>query len=640
MRVLCIGPAGENLARQACVLSGPKDAAGGGAGMGVIMGSKKLKAIAARGSKDITYAHPKEYLDYFKEQIDVLMTHKWIKALGRLGTPLLGRAGAIGGWSAGDPKRSVEERHEAEGLFAENLLPYSVGMAACAGCAVHCRHRHLVTEGRYACRGEGPEAGGLHVVPGHDPEAALYFNDLVNRLGLSTGVGSTVSWAIKLVEEGVIDESVGYPLKKGDNDAVERLINDIAYRRGFGDILADGKFALDRLPPEAAEGMGFLHGAMAAGGANYGNSLVPRSFVFGHLTSSLPGHIHRSRQGIDILRLPAEVLKKLYDGHTISTDMREYEGKAYMIYWHEILYAVCDALGFCRFQTVMCSANCPEYEEYSQLIRLTTGLDMPESYLREVGERLYTQERMLLWRFGYGDRELASTAQLRGDSYVLNGEKHFAQYAHVADVILTLARDEASGEAVWLLVDGGSEGIDVTPVSTTGGDHQCHVTFRDTPVPAANRLPGDGWPVLERTLQRAAVATCGFAAGAANKVLEFTVEYARTRVQFGRPIATFQAVRHRCADMAVEVDGARFITYEAAWGLSEGIPSEMEVSVAKAYVSDAVREVMAHGHQVHGAIGFSEEHPMPLYSRRAKMTEAMFGNANLHRERVAERLGL
>ena len=241
---------------------------------------------------------------------------------------------------------------------------------------------------------------------------------------------------------------------------------------------------------------------------------------------------------------------------------------------------------------------------------------------------------------GYGDRELSSTVQLRGDSYVLNGEKHFAQYAHVADVILTLARDEASGEAVWLLVDRGSEGIDVTPVSTTGGDHQCHVTFRDTPVPAANRLPGDGWPVLERTLQRAAVATCGFAAGAANKVLEFTVEYARTRVQFGRPIATFQAVRHRCADMAVEVDGARFITYEAAWGLSEGIPSEMEVSVAKAYVSDAVREVMAHGHQVHGAIGFSEEHPMPLYSRRAKMTEAMFGNANLHRERVAERLGL
>ncbi|MEE9286150.1 MAG: acyl-CoA dehydrogenase family protein [Dehalococcoidia bacterium] len=241
---------------------------------------------------------------------------------------------------------------------------------------------------------------------------------------------------------------------------------------------------------------------------------------------------------------------------------------------------------------------------------------------------------------GFGDRELATTARPQGDGYLLNGEKHFVQYAHVADVILTLARDEASGDPVWLLVDRGSRGIDVTPFSTTGGDHQCHVTFADTPVPAGNRLPGDGWELLDRLLQRGAVATCGYASGAAQKVLEFTVEYARTRVQFGRPIATFQAVRHRCADMAVEVDGARFITYEAAWGLSEGLPSELEVSVAKAYVSDAVRDVMAHGHQVHGAMGFSEEHPMPLYSRRAKMTEVLFGNANLHRERVAERLGL
>ena len=405
MRVLCIGPAGENLARQACVITGPKDAAGGNQGMGVIMGSKNLKAIAARGSKDITYAHPEEVLDYFKRQVDVLMTHKWIKALGKLGTPLLRRAGAAGGWSAGDPKRSAEERQEAEGLFAENLLPYSVGMAACSGCAVHCRHRHLVTEGRYACRGEGPESGGLGVSQTNDPEAAFYFNDLVNRLGLDSSVGSTVSWAIKLVEKGIIDETVGYLLKKDDSDAVERLINDIAYRRGFGDIMADGKFALDQLPPEAATDMGYLHGAMHAGGGNYGNSWVPRSFVFGQLTSTIPGHIHRSRQGIDILRLPAEVLQNIYDGRSVSTDMSSYEGKAYMIYWHEILFAVCDALGCCRHLTLQNSPNCPKYEEYSELIRLTTGLDMPESYLREVGERTYTQERMMYWRFGYGERE-------------------------------------------------------------------------------------------------------------------------------------------------------------------------------------------------------------------------------------------
>jgi aldehyde:ferredoxin oxidoreductase len=263
-----------------------------------------------------------------------------------------------------------------------------------------------VTEGRYATRGEGPEAGGLHISQTNDPEAAFYFSNLVNRLGLDSSTGSTVAWAIRLYEKGIIDDSVvGYSLKQGDTDAVERLINDIAYRRGFGDVLADGKFALDRLPPEAADGMGFLHGAMSAGGGNYGNSFVPRSFVFGQLTSTIPGHIHRSRQGIDILRLPAEVLQKLYDGHFISTDISSYEGKAYMIYWHEILFAICDALGCCRHLSVQNSANCANYAEYSQLIRLTTGLDMPESYLRELGERTYTQERMLYWRFGYGERE-------------------------------------------------------------------------------------------------------------------------------------------------------------------------------------------------------------------------------------------
>ena len=140
---------------------------------------------------------------------------------------------------------------------------------------------------------------------------------------------------------------------------------------------------------------------MGRGGGNF----VPRAFTFGQLVSSLPSHIHRSHPGIDVLRLPAEVIQKLYDGHSVSTDMGSYESKAYMVYWHEMINAVCDALGFCHFQTVMNSANCPQYEEYSQLIHLSTDMDMPEPYLRELAERTYTLERMLLWRFGYGDRE-------------------------------------------------------------------------------------------------------------------------------------------------------------------------------------------------------------------------------------------
>ena len=243
---------------------------------------------------------------------------------------------------------------------------------------------------------------------------------------------------------------------------------------------------------------------------------------------------------------------------------------------------------------------------------------------------------------GFVNSSLSTIARRDGNAYVLNGTKHFVQYAQVSDMILTLAVEEASGEAVWLLVDRNAEGVDVTHLSTTGGDQQCHVTFRDTPVPDGNRLTGDtdAWAVLGRAVQRGAVALCAYLSGAGQKVVDLSVEYAKTRVQFGRPISAFQAVRHRCADMAADALGARFLTYEAAWMVSEGLPAELEVSNAKACVGDAIWSVMTGGHQVHGSIGFTEEHPMPLYSRRAKVGQSMFGNADLHRERVAERLGL
>jgi len=400
MRVICIGPAGENLVHGACLITGRKDAAGGIGGMGTVMGSKKLKAIAARGSKDIAIAYPSELLDYYKEQTDLLMTRKWIKALGRLGTAVIARASLGRDWGIAADEKPIGGR---SGPYAEDILPYSLGMAACTGCAAHCRHRHLVSDGPYAGPpGEGPELSVLGISQNNDIETVMYINDLVNSLGLSTHTGFDISWATRLYEEGIInEETVGYPLRRGDVATIERLLKDMAYRRGFGDILADGKFALDRLPPGAADTVGFIKGAMSG----IGGSFVPRAFVFGQLVSSLPSHIHRSRPGIDVLRLPADVIQKLYDGHSVSTDMGSYEGKAYMVYWHEMINAVTDAMGFCHFQTVMNSANCPQYEEYSQLIRLSTDLNMPESYLRELAERTYTLERMLLWRFGYGDRE-------------------------------------------------------------------------------------------------------------------------------------------------------------------------------------------------------------------------------------------
>ena len=128
--------------------------------------------------------------------------------------------------------------------------------------------------------------------------------------------------------------------------------------------------------------------------------------------------------------------------------------------------------------------------------------------------------------------------------------------------------------------------------------------------------------------------------GNSQQVLDIAVEYAKNRVQFGRPIGSFQAIQHHCANMATDVDGSRFITYQAAWRLSEGLECDREVSMAKAWVSEACRRVAALGHQVHGGIGFTKEHDMQLFFRRAKQAELFFGDADYHKEKVADAIGL
>ncbi len=236
-----------------------------------------------------------------------------------------------------------------------------------------------------------------------------------------------------------------------------------------------------------------------------------------------------------------------------------------------------------------------------------------------------------------------------GDSFILNGTKLFVHDAHVADMLLVAARTGGtprSAEGITLFgVDARAAGVKAKPLVTIASDKQCEVTFRRVPVSKAHILGGPnqvgkGWPVLEKLWAKAAVAECARMLGGAQWVLETTVQYAKDRVQFGRPIGSFQAIQHYCANMATDVDGARYITYEAAWALDKGQPATMEVARAKAWVSDAYRRVCATGHQVHGAIGFTKDHDLQLYTRRAKAAEVRFGDADHFREVVAQQLGL
>jgi alkylation response protein AidB-like acyl-CoA dehydrogenase len=179
-------------------------------------------------------------------------------------------------------------------------------------------------------------------------------------------------------------------------------------------------------------------------------------------------------------------------------------------------------------------------------------------------------------------------------------------------------------------------------LKTIASDKQCEVVFNKVAVPKKNLLGklNQGWPLVERLMLLAAAGKCAEMVGGAQQVLEMTVEYAKQRVQFGKPIGAFQAVQHHCANMATDVEGSRFITYEAAWMLSQNMPCAKEVAMAKAWVSDAYRRVVSLGHQVHGGIGFTKDHDMQLYFRRAKAGEVLFGDSDYHREKVAQALEL
>ncbi len=236
-----------------------------------------------------------------------------------------------------------------------------------------------------------------------------------------------------------------------------------------------------------------------------------------------------------------------------------------------------------------------------------------------------------------------TAAESNEEGYLIDGTKLFVPDAGAADYLVVAARTGGAEEDVSLfLVPRESEGVSVTPLKTIAQDKQFEVSFAGVKAPSSALLGelNGGWLTVEKVLQWGAAGKCAEMVGGSQRVLDMTVEYAQQRVQFGRPIGSFQAIQHHCANMATDVEGSRYITYQAAWRLSEGLPSGMEVAAAKAWVSEAYRRVCALGHQCHGAIGFTKEHNMQLYSRRAKAAELAFGDADLHLEKVADSIGL
>ncbi len=232
-----------------------------------------------------------------------------------------------------------------------------------------------------------------------------------------------------------------------------------------------------------------------------------------------------------------------------------------------------------------------------------------------------------------------------GDGYRLTGLKRFIEYGHAAHLLLCSGRigQAGSDDAVTLmLIAGDAPGLTRRRLATTGGDPPAELSFEGVAAGGGD-LVGErdrGWPIVDRTLNRLFALRAAEMAGGTRQVLEMTVEYTKMRVQFGRTLASFQAVQHICADMAMMADGAELAARQAVWAMDRGLAADYEVSAAKAFAGQAYTFAVSNAVQLHGGIGYMEEYDLQFYYRRARSEEVMLGTSEDHLERVAKALGL
>lgn len=240
---------------------------------------------------------------------------------------------------------------------------------------------------------------------------------------------------------------------------------------------------------------------------------------------------------------------------------------------------------------------------------------------------------------------MATRAVRQKGGYIVNGTKLFVPMAHAADYLICAARTsdgvKADDGITGFIIDAKSPGITYTPLKTIGRDKQYEVLLDNVAVPEGSILGeyDQGWAYISRRLlPMAIIAQCAEMNGGAQKVIDMTVAYAKERVTFGQPLGSYQAIQHLCSDMLVALESARVLTYEAAWKISQGIPCDSEVSMAKYKTNECYIQAVSSGTQIQGGVSIIIDHDMPLYYRRAKATEITLGDADCHLELIAREL--
>jgi aldehyde:ferredoxin oxidoreductase len=393
IEIACIGRAGEKRVRFAAIMNGEK-AAAARCGLGAVMGAKRLKAVVAAGNVPIEVGFRKELLSRRRELNAYLQSSRVVQALGTYGTPLLYEPSNLIG--AIRTKNSMENAFE-ETLNAEEFHELTEKMYSCYNCIVHCRNKNKLDGG-------GPEYSTIGLLGANcgiaDPEKVVYLNNLCNDLGLDTSsVGTIIPWAIELYEKGLIDDAVtgGRRLAFGDFDLIRDLIIDISEREGFGNILAESSQAVKVLGPETQE---YLIAIKGLPQTDPHDCRIIKSFALGIAVASRGADHLRNRPTLEIFDLPEEVTTGIY-GRKIDPEVTSYDKKEDMVYFHENIYAIVDSLGLCKF--VCHGFNSPhliDYNHFSELVYLSTGLRFDPEELVEIAKRIVDMERLINIREG------------------------------------------------------------------------------------------------------------------------------------------------------------------------------------------------------------------------------------------------
>ncbi|MGD8655331.1 MAG: aldehyde ferredoxin oxidoreductase family protein [Desulfobacterales bacterium] len=416
-----IGPAGENLVRFANVMTGIKNS-GGRTGMGCVMGSKNLKAVAARGTMDIQIAHPVEALEYNKRFIDQIVSAKVNQTQGVLGTPFIW--GATNCWGGVRTRNfqynQCEYADDIEPERIDEIAEETMGrhhMTGCFGCQVHCRAQYKIPSGPLAGKyDEGPEYTSLGAFGAETDtpraETVLTGNYLVNQFGMDNlETGSLISWAMELYELGIITdkETDGLDLSWGNDKAVLELVERICYRKGWlADALADGGIPASKKIGKKS----FDYLVQVKGMSNLHSDERPTPALALNVATASRGSDHlRSRPAIDLYHLPEKVLRKIYgspvsyDG-PLSSEHTEYVGKPWQVFWQENCFMGVDCLGICKYHTTFLGPTLPNFEDWSKVLYYNTGLEMTPEEIWDVSRRCNMIERLFNLREGLTRNDL------------------------------------------------------------------------------------------------------------------------------------------------------------------------------------------------------------------------------------------